>query len=110
MGRWPRCRGASPTAKPTSGWRKSSSAPPAARRADGPPMIGALFYLRLTSLRNLISSRLRRLKQPKYLVGAIVGAAYFYLMFFRRMSAGRPSVHSGVASQVPAVLPADYLP
>lgn len=73
-------------------------------------MIGALFYLRLTSLRNLVGSRLRRLKQPKYLVGAIVGAAYFYLMFFRRMSAGRPSVHSGVASQVPTVLPADYLP
>ncbi len=56
-------------------------------------MFGALLYLRLTSLRNTMLSRVRRLKQPKYLVGAIVGAGYFYLMFFRRLAAGRPSVH-----------------
>ncbi|RFC43616.1 MAG: hypothetical protein DUW69_002173, partial [Verrucomicrobia bacterium] len=37
-------------------------------------MLGALFYLRLTSLKNVVLSRVRRLKQPKYLVGAIVGA------------------------------------
>jgi len=48
-------------------------------------MIGALLYLRLTSLQNLLQSRLRRLKQPKYLVGAIVGAAYFWFFVFRRV-------------------------
>ena len=49
-------------------------------------MLGALLYLRLTSLKNLLLSRLRRLQQPKYLFGALVGAAYFYLVFFRRSS------------------------
>ena len=48
-------------------------------------MISALLYLRLTSLQNLLQSRLRRLKQPKYLFGAIVGAAYFWFFVFRRM-------------------------
>jgi ABC-2 type transport system permease protein len=48
-------------------------------------MIGALLYLRLTSLQNLLRSRLQRLKQPKYLFGAIVGAAYFWFFVFRRM-------------------------
>ncbi|HVU24042.1 MAG TPA: putative ABC exporter domain-containing protein [Opitutus sp.] len=46
-------------------------------------MFGALLYLRLNSLKNLVLSRLRRLRQPKYLVGAIVGAAYFYFVIFR---------------------------
>ncbi|MEO6873714.1 MAG: putative ABC exporter domain-containing protein [Opitutaceae bacterium] len=48
-------------------------------------MISALFYLRLTSLRNATLARFRRLKQPKYLIGALVGAFYFYAMFFRRL-------------------------
>jgi len=48
-------------------------------------MIGALLYLRLTSLQNLVWTRARRLKQPKYLFGAIVGAAYFWFFVFRRM-------------------------
>ncbi|HWA85292.1 MAG TPA: putative ABC exporter domain-containing protein [Opitutus sp.] len=46
-------------------------------------MFGALLYLRLNTLRNQVLSRLRRLRQPKYLVGAIVGAAYFYFVIFR---------------------------
>lgn len=53
-------------------------------------MLGALLYLRLTSLKNLLLSRVRRLKQPKYLVGAIVGIGYFYFMFFRRFGAANP--------------------
>lgn len=73
-------------------------------------MIGALLYLRLTSLQNLIQSRLRRLKQPKYLVGAIVGVAYFYLMFIRRMGSGRSSARYAAANHMPTLLPADALP
>jgi ABC-2 type transport system permease protein len=46
--------------------------------------IGALLYLRFVSLRNAALSRLRRLRQPKYLVGAIVGAAYVYFAFVRQ--------------------------
>ena len=52
-------------------------------------MIGALVYLQLTSLRNALSQRLRRLRQPRYLAGAIVGAAYFYIFFFRHFFSGR---------------------
>ncbi|HYD84968.1 MAG TPA: hypothetical protein VEA63_12975, partial [Opitutus sp.] len=46
-------------------------------------MLRALLYLRLTSLKNLLLTRLRRLRQPKYLAGALVGGAYFYFFFFR---------------------------
>lgn len=46
-------------------------------------MLGALLYLRLTSLWNLVRSRFRRLRQPKYLFGAIIGIAYFYFILFR---------------------------
>ena len=38
-------------------------------------MLGALLYLRLMSFRNWAVARGRRLRQPKYLIGAIVGCA-----------------------------------
>lgn len=47
-------------------------------------LAGALLYLRVTSLVGRVRSRLRRLKQPKYMAGALVGAAYLYLAFIRR--------------------------
>lgn len=68
-------------------------------------MLGALLYLRLTSLKNVLLSRLRRLKQPKYLVGAIVGAAYFYFIFFRHVGGSR-----GPKFSMPTGLPAANLP
>ena len=40
-------------------------------------LVGALWYLRVTSIVGRVRSRLRRLKQPKYLAGALVGAVYF---------------------------------
>ena len=46
-------------------------------------MIGSLLYLQYHSALNRITSRLKRLKQPKYLVGAAVGLLWFYLYFFR---------------------------
>ena len=51
-------------------------------------MNGALVYLQLESLRNAVRQRVRRLRQPRYLVGLIVGAAYFYFFFFRRAAFG----------------------
>ena len=48
-------------------------------------MIGALLYLRVTSLRNLVVHRVGRLRQPKYLLGAAVAVGYFYFFFLRRM-------------------------
>lgn len=46
-------------------------------------LLRALLFLRFMSLRNVLHSRLRRLRQPKYLVGAIAGAVYFWFFFFR---------------------------
>ena len=56
-------------------------------------MISALFYLQYHSFRNRLVSRFKRLKQPKYLIGALVGGLYFYWYFFRYLFqgyAGRP--------------------
>lgn len=48
-------------------------------------MAGALLYLRVMSIIGAVKSRIRRLKQPKYLAGALVGIAYFYFTFARRV-------------------------
>src|SRR5215471_7374960 len=53
-----------------------------------PRMFSALFYLQYHSFRNRLVSRFRRLKQPKYLIGAIVGGLYFYWYFFRSLFRG----------------------
>ncbi len=55
-------------------------------------MIAALFYLQYHSTRNRLITRFTRLKQPKYLIGAIVGGLYFYWYFYRTLFLG--SSHS----------------
>ena len=54
-------------------------------------MIRALILLQLWSLGNRIRSQIRRLKQPKYLAGAVAGFAYFYFFI------GRGFVRGGLA-------------
>jgi hypothetical protein len=49
-------------------------------------MFGAFLYLRATSLRNQVVHRLGRLRQPKYLFGALFAVAYFYFFVIRRVS------------------------
>ena len=51
-------------------------------------MIAALFYLQYQSTRNRLVSRFTRLKQPKYLVGALIGGLYFYWYFYRTLFLG----------------------
>src|SRR6185436_578912 len=46
-------------------------------------MIAALLYLQYHSVKNRILMRVKRLKQPKYLLGGIVGGIYFYFYFWR---------------------------
>jgi ABC-2 type transport system permease protein len=48
-------------------------------------MISALLYLQYHSIKNRTVMRIKRLKQPKYLVGGIVGGLYFYWYFFRML-------------------------
>src|SRR5690349_25178783 len=46
-------------------------------------MISALLYLQFHSIKNRLLLRIKRLRQPKYLFGGIVGGIYFYFYFFR---------------------------
>src|SRR5436853_7586122 len=57
-------------------------------------MMAALLFLQLLSFKNRLWVRLRRLKQPKYLVGAIVGGLYFYFYFFRWLFLGGSSART----------------
>src|SRR5262245_21140567 len=69
-------------------------------------IFSASLYIIICSARNRIRVRLRRLREPRYLLGAIAGAAYFYFAFFSRMRAGRASRRRRAASPPPDVLAA----
>lgn len=64
-------------------------------------MLRALLYLRLASLWNLGWSRLRRLRQPKYLAGALVALGYFYFFLFRHAGAGMRAPGGSLLAQLP---------
>jgi ABC-2 type transport system permease protein len=63
-------------------------------------MNAALRYLLFRSFVNGVVSRIKRLRQPKYIVGAIIGGAYFYLYIYKYLIGG---ISSGVV-QFPAGL------
>jgi hypothetical protein len=67
-------------------------------------MFNALLFLQFNSLKNRLLFRIQRLRQPKYLFGAIVGAAYFYFYF------GRHLFSRTSHAAVPPVIPTDALP
>ncbi|MCX6545992.1 MAG: hypothetical protein NTV05_16475 [Acidobacteria bacterium] len=46
-------------------------------------MIGTFAYLTFCSFKNRTLRRFRRLREPRYLVGLIVGVLYFYFTIFR---------------------------
>ena len=43
-----------------------------------------LLYLTLVSTKNRIRTRLRRLREPRYLIASVVGVAYFWFLVFNR--------------------------
>ena len=51
-------------------------------------MIQAFVFLLSRSFVNRTKARLKRLKQPKYLVGALFGLLYLYGYFFRFLNFG----------------------
>lgn len=48
-------------------------------------MVSAYLYLQVMTIINLVVQRLKRLKQPRYLLGALGGTAYMYYFFFRHV-------------------------
>lgn len=65
-------------------------------------MIGASLFVIVCSVRNRILRRLRRLREPRYLLGAIVGVGYLYFSVFARRFGPRPGTRRrGRAVDVP---------
>ncbi|HEX7469533.1 MAG TPA: putative ABC exporter domain-containing protein [Verrucomicrobiae bacterium] len=69
-------------------------------------MFNALFYLQFNSVKNRLTMRFKRLKQPKYLIGLIVGGLYFYWYFSRVLFVSHS--HYGTQSSA-AASPVDAL-
>ena len=68
-------------------------------------MIGTFLFYLTRSFRNRILKALKRLRQPKYLISALAGLAYLYLIFFRQFFS-RP----GRKTPIPVGIPADLMP
>ncbi|HUD47229.1 MAG TPA: putative ABC exporter domain-containing protein [Candidatus Baltobacteraceae bacterium] len=49
---------------------------------------GALFYYQFNSIKGRLATRVKRLRKPNYLVGAIVGGLYFYYYLLRAVLRG----------------------
>jgi len=63
-------------------------------------MLQASAYITLCSLKNRARLRLRRLREPRYLLGAVVAAAYLRATFFARVQGGR----RGAAREIGVIL------
>lgn len=59
------------------------------------PVISALWFLQTRSFYNAARTRLLRLRQPRYLIGAVVGIGYLWMVFFRRFFATHSSMKAG---------------
>lgn len=67
-------------------------------------MLDASLYILWCTSRNRMRRRIRRLREPRYLFGAIAGVAYLYFTFFARLRSAR----AGADRQRPT--PAALLP
>src|SRR4051794_11935530 len=69
-------------------------------------MIRASLYILGCSLKNRLRMRVRRLREPRYLLGAVAGAAYLYFSVFMRIFGTRRARQRGRGvPQFPAVVP-----
>jgi ABC-2 type transport system permease protein len=60
--------------------------------------LGALFFYASRSAANAVRRRVRRLAEPRYLIGLAAGLAYVVVVFWRQ---GRPSLRGGSATAWP---------
>lgn len=68
-------------------------------------MLRASLYIIACSAKNHVRSRLRRLREPRYLAGAIAGGAYLYFAVFMRIGANRGGRRRGGVPPSPPSLP-----
>ena len=54
-------------------------------------MVVATLYIMWCSAKNRLRRRLRRLREPRYLIGGLVGAAYLYFAVYERTRSRPPS-------------------
>ena len=71
-----------------------------------PHIFRALIYLQTRSAWNRLGARLRRLRQAKYLVGALAGAFYVYFFFLRSLFS---NARGGLGGPQPT-LPEEFAP
>lgn len=69
-------------------------------------MTGTFVFLAVRSLRNRIAARLRRLRQPRYLIGLLAGLAYLYWFVLRHQLRTTRRGDFTVDPQFGAVIPA----
>jgi hypothetical protein len=69
-------------------------------------MVSATLYIMWCGAKNRMRRRLRRLREPRYLIGAIVGVAYLFFAFYGRTRSRRPtmSVRSGPARRAESLI------
>jgi ABC-2 type transport system permease protein len=68
-------------------------------------VIGTFLTVAFLTLKNKILQRVRRLREPRYLIGAIAGIAYFWFMFFRRSMGASHSSNGKLIMKTLAVSP-----
>jgi len=71
-------------------------------RGDAAGVIGTFLTVAFLTLKNRILQWVRRLRQPRYLIGAIAGAAYFWFLIFRR-SSGNGKILLKTFSMIPVI-------
>jgi ABC-2 type transport system permease protein len=64
---------------------------------------GTFLTVAFLTLKNRILQRLRRLREPRYLIGAMAGAAYFWFLIFRHGAAGNGRIFLKTMSISPLV-------
>jgi hypothetical protein len=64
-------------------------------------LTGTFLYLTATSLKNRMRRRVRRLREPRYLAGLVVGLLYFYWFVVRNQMRGARRAGDGLARIAP---------
>ena len=64
-------------------------------------MIRAFWFITLRSFKNRIMLRLRRLRQPRYLIGFIAGLAYFWFTGLKRILVMHNLQHGVLGARIP---------